>query len=186
MKRIKTIMATSLVLIMFSIMSLGSSGGENYVQSGGDSNAVEVAEATETEPLKMVCEFTTGNLTVMVNNYYWDSIPNDSLGLYDLRDGYEYLLVAAYAKNNGTEDEYFSTYNFQCYADNVLCDQELVLIEDMNTDITLSAGREGIIYAFFVVPKDASKIEVEYDTFLGDEIVMIAKTHEEVEASENN
>ncbi|MBP3197842.1 MAG: DUF4352 domain-containing protein [Butyrivibrio sp.] len=74
--------------------------------------------------------------------------------------GYHYVTCTFEFENVGDSDQYVSMYEFDCYADGVNCDQ--AYWRDDAISATLSAGRKTKGTVTFMVPDDATTVEVEY------------------------
>ena len=70
------------------------------------------------------------------------------------------LVFAFVACNAGENDEFVSFYDFDCYADGKNCEQ--AYFRDDSLSATLSAGRKAQGTVTFIVPDNASTVEVEY------------------------
>ncbi len=79
------------------------------------------------------------------------------------KDGYMYVKLYLAVENTANSDRYISSFEFDCYADGKK--QEALYTSDEALEGgTLSSGRKDEGYIFFSVPKDATDIEVEYET----------------------
>ena len=74
--------------------------------------------------------------------------------------GTHYVTLTFEFENKGNSDEFVSFYDFDCYADGKNCDQ--AYFRDDSLSATLSAGRKAQGTVTFIVPEDASTVEVEY------------------------
>lgn len=89
-------------------------------------------------------------------------------------DGYEYIYLKFYFENaSQSQDHSLSMYDFTCYADGYAADMYYAGEEELSA--TLSAGRFTVGSVYFMVPKDAAAIEVEYETnfFTEDKITFV-------------
>lgn len=121
-----------------------------------------VEENNNNNDLVTPCCFYYDHKAGMIETYFWDRIPNDTLGLYDLPRGYHYLVIGFGFINRSRYDENVNYTDFQVYADNLICEDKLILNDRYPYSATISSGREGIIYVFYSVPVDAETIEIEY------------------------
>ena len=78
------------------------------------------------------------------------------------REGCHYISCEFEVENIGSSDLYISTYEFDCYADGITCNQYFGRDDDLNA--TLSSGRKSKGTITFEVPDDAACVEVEYLT----------------------
>lgn len=74
--------------------------------------------------------------------------------------GTHYVTLTFEFENKGENDEYVSLYDFDCYADGKNCEQ--AYFRDDSLSATLSAGRKAQGTVTFIVPDDATTVEVEY------------------------
>lgn len=86
----------------------------------------------------------------------------DDYGWYTPKDGYKYVMTEFKFTNIGDEDEYVSIYDFDCYADGTLCDQDFGVIDQDFMNTNLSSGRNVSFKVAFEVPVNAEEIELEY------------------------
>lgn len=97
----------------------------------------------------------------------------DEYGWYDLDDGLKYVMVSFTYVNNDNSDRYVSIYDYDCYADGTLCEQQFGFEEEfMNAN--LSATRNVSFGVYFIVPEDAESVELEYteNIFTGDKVII--------------
>lgn len=74
--------------------------------------------------------------------------------------GTHYITLTFEFENKGENDEFVSFYDFDCYADGKNCEQ--AYFRDDSLSATLSAGRKAQGTVTFIVPDNASTVEVEY------------------------
>lgn len=77
------------------------------------------------------------------------------------KEGYKYISLTFAAINEGNSDEHISYFDFEAYADGYSAEQYYG--SDNGLSATLSPGRSTVGDVIFEVPKDAEKIEVEYE-----------------------
>ena len=75
-------------------------------------------------------------------------------------DGFHFITCEFEFENVGKTDEYISSYNFDCYADNLNCSGVYIREDDLSA--TLSAGRKTKGTVTFEVPINATTVEVEF------------------------
>ena len=123
-------------------------------QSGKTSFAV--GEVFESKHLKI--KFDSSNLNF--NNYSEYAT---------VKDGYKIVEFKFTAENVGEDDESFSYTDFNCYADGEKR-QQFYSVEDSGLDSggTISKGKISSVPVYCEVPKDASKVTVEYKPLLAD------------------
>ncbi len=78
-------------------------------------------------------------------------------------DGYCYIRLYLSVENTSSSDRYISSFDFTCYADGKK-EESKYFGDDALEGGTLSAGRKDEGYIYFMVPENAAKIEVEYET----------------------
>lgn len=76
------------------------------------------------------------------------------------KSGYHYVTCTFEFENVGDSDQYVSMYDFDCYADGANCDQ--AYWRDDVISATLSAGRKTKGTVTFMIPDNATTVEVEY------------------------
>ena len=76
------------------------------------------------------------------------------------KNGYKYVVFKLSAVNVGKDDEDFSYWDFECYADDKNMDQ--YYFSDDGLTNTLSKGKSADQAIYCEVPKDAKKITIEY------------------------
>ena len=92
--------------------------------------------------------------------------------------GNKYIYAEFSVYNIGESDYSVGSVSFDCYADDTLCSQSILTVDDaMSSIATVSPDRniKGKIY--YEVPKDSNKIEIEFETdFLSqDKVYFIVK-----------
>ena len=65
-------------------------------------------------------------------------------------------------ENTGNTDIYVSTGDFDCYADDVSCEQKYMMSDSDFTIGSISSGRQISFDVVFEVPVNAESIELEY------------------------
>ena len=89
--------------------------------------------------------------------------------------GNVYYAMEFEVENISDTDQYISSWDFSCYADDY--DMEQAYMDEFDLDATLSAGKKTKGFVFFEVPKDAEKIFLEYETnfWTEDKIIFVVK-----------
>lgn len=164
MKKILSIFMAILVLATFALFAVGSSDDDSAsVSQGEGTTANDTATSNGNVTVKVGDVLKTSNLEITYNEcgeykgYSQYSPP---------KDGYKYIYIDLAAKNIADSDSYISYFEFNCYADDVAMESHY---EDDGISATLSAGRSTSGKVYFEVPKDAEKIEIEYETDFWDE-----------------
>lgn len=90
-------------------------------------------------------------------------------------EGNVYYEMAFEVENISDTDQYISSWDFVCYADDY--DMEQTYMDGLDLDATLSAGKKTKGSVFFEVPEDAKEIFLEYETnfWTEDKIVFVVK-----------
>ncbi len=150
---------------------------ETETAAGETEAAEDTADAEETDDRVTVgSTFETGDLRITVDSADTDFTDyEDDYGIYAPNDGMKYIKVSFTFENVGESgDEYVSIYDFDCYADNVSCEQKYSLDSDNFINTNLSAGRQVSFSTYYEVPVDAQSIELEYtENMFTDSKVMI-------------
>lgn len=122
------------------------SGYVREANTGASENAFAVGDIVESKNLNITykaCEKDTG--------YSQFSEP---------AEGMHYVTLTFEFENKGDSDEFVSFMDFDCYADGTNCDQAYFREDSLSA--TLSAGRKGQGTVTFMVPDDATTVEVEF------------------------
>lgn len=120
-------------------------------QISNQNNVVNAGDSFESNGLKV----TVNEVSIDFTDY------EDEYGLYTLEDGMKYIMVSFTYENTGNSDAYVSIYDYDCYADGTLCEQSYYFGGDF-VNANISSGRNVSFETFYVVPEDATEIELEY------------------------
>ena len=80
----------------------------------------------------------------------------------DVKSGHKVIQASFEFENLSTDDEYVSSYDFNCYADGYDC-EVFYSVDDSSFGATLSTGKKAKGNVYFEVPKDATEIILEYE-----------------------
>lgn len=80
------------------------------------------------------------------------------------KEGNKFIRAYFSFTNTGKADRMVGSWDFECYVDNAQIDSMLVAGDDALSTRTISAGRNLKGYLYYEVPKNASSIELEYET----------------------
>lgn len=80
----------------------------------------------------------------------------------DVKSGYKVISATFNIENIGESDDLFDNVDFDCYADEEAMDS-FYSVDDATFTKTISAGKKASGTVYFLVPKDAKKITIEYD-----------------------
>lgn len=164
-----------IVIAIVAILIIGSMGGtdegaekdnsvdatglaENNVSNNTDEvasgdeqdSAIEAGESFEANGLKVTINEVSTNYTDYDDPYNW----------YTPDDGYKYIMVSFTYENTGDSDAYVSIYDYDCYADGTLCEQQYFDSDFINANI--SSGRNVSFETYYIVPVNATEVELEY------------------------
>lgn len=175
------------MFIGFSMLDSISEVGNTSVTTGTvntevsedeDSGKADASESSEGEAKEEKITkgqfFVNDGLKVTVNDINTDFTEYDEWSTPE--EGKKYIEVSFTYENNGDSDMYASIYDYDCYADNALCEQSYSFGGDfINTN--LSKGRNVSFSTYYVVPIDANTIELEYtaNIWTGEKVVIEVK-----------
>ena len=161
----------SIIGIVFSaiIILLGIAGSGNTSQTALVNKKQEEvsSSSSQTEPTMISprYSFDANGVTVTINNFDLDFTDyDDSYGLYAPDAGKKYICIEVTFTNNAKTDRYVSSMDFQCYADDSVCDEKYGLDSDSFIGASLSSGRKTSGRIYYEVPENAQRIELEYET----------------------
>lgn len=139
------------ILMLFSVIKAGKSENESETSA-------------ETSDIDANYSFYSGDLKITINDTdlnYEDY--DDSYNWYAPNDGMKYIMVSFTFENTGDYDEYVSIYDFDCYADDMLCEQAFLPDDSDFINTNLSSGRKISFQTYYQVPIDSNSIELEYE-----------------------
>ena len=103
-------------------------------------------------------EYVTINMTEIDEDF------KDYEEYASIKDGYKVLMVKIEASNVGESDEYVSSYEFNCYADDVSMEEFYGFNNNYESlSSTMSAGKSAFGYLFYEIPEDYNTVYLEYD-----------------------
>ena len=85
-------------------------------------------------------------------NDVWSEVPEGKKAVY----------ITIMVTNNSENDNYVSVGDFSCYVDGVSINAELVTGSDDDYNANIAPGRSAVLGAMYIIPEDASSIELEY------------------------
>ena len=138
------------------------------------------AEEAESEEIGVGTTFEANEMSITVNsaNLNFQDFDN-SFGLYDVPEGMKYIQVSWTFDNISDDDKYVSIYDFDCYADDVSCEQAYLPegsgLNDNFINTNLSSGRNISFETYYTVPINAQHIELEYDGGFGEADKVVVK-----------
>lgn len=159
MKKFSTLILAVFILTTFTFFALGSGSDSSSVSSGDGDSSVKTTEGTKELTANVGDVLTTESLKITYvsceeyKNYSEYSKPKSGNIIYKLSFNVE---------NIGTTDRFVSYMDFKCYADNVATEAYYSVDDDLSA--TVSSGRAAKGNVYFEVPKNAEKVEVEYET----------------------
>lgn len=156
------------VLIVLGIIFLCLFGCVAACTKGAVDSVNESIEETENE-YKDVNGKTEFNVNESFENKHFKvtltAVDNNWTG-YDTitkpKDGKKIVKVSLTAENIGTDSSDISSLYFKCYADDVVVD-EYIWSGDNEFGGTISSGKKTTGALYYEVPKDATKIVLEYE-----------------------
>ena len=165
MKKILSILLAVCVLATFAVFAVGSSDDDSASVSQGDVETTDNSTPQSTNlTVKVGDTLTTSSLEIT----YKECGEYKGYSQYFApATGNKIIYIDLAAKNIADGDAYISYFEFTCYADDVA--MEAYYGEDDGISATLSAGRSTSGKVYFEVPKDAEKIEIEYETDFWDD-----------------
>ena len=159
MKKILSILMAMLVLATFAIFAVGSSDDDSATVSQGEGTTTGDAAINSNLTVNPGDVLNASNLEITYNSCGEFTGYSQYLAP---ADGNKIIYIDISAKNTGDSDAYISYFDFNCYADDAAA--EAYYGEDDGISATLSAGRSTSGKVYFEVPKNAEKIEIEYET----------------------
>ncbi len=162
MKKTISLVLAIIVVLSFAVFAIGS--GESSSNNASVSNdTVDVNQnttaAAETIKVNIGETLTTNKLKISYIKGEKFTGYNQYLGPKDGNDIYRLEFAV---ENIGDSDAFISSFDFNCYADGVACDEYYGGEDDLSA--TVSAGRKATGAIYYEVPKSAQEIEVEYET----------------------
>lgn len=163
-----------LVILIVAIASCAScmnslgSGGKNEVVDASGQNKSEEKKDARTDQKKELTEgksFEDNGLKITLKKVDTDFTDYDDEGGYNTpKKGMKYVMASFKFENTGNSDRYVDSFDFDCYADDANCEQVYDLDDEGSVSLNLSAGRKVSFKVYYMVPKNAKKIELEYET----------------------
>ncbi len=141
-----------------------------------DKNEDNAKNKDKSKDLTVGSSFDNDNLKITINDASTNFTDyDDSYGWNTPEDGMKYVMVSFTFKNIGEEDtQYVSIYDFDCYADDSVCEQVYSLDDNDFVNTNLSPGRKVSFKTYYAVPKNSESIELEYkENFWNDKRVLI-------------
>lgn len=183
--KLKWIITAVVVLYFIIVLFGGESESDVTVTKNDRVNETSYSSEPETiveEPVKIEQDFVTvgdyfevDGLKVSVNDASSDfrDYKND-YGWNTPEQGMKYIMVSFTFENHGDSDKYVSIYDFDCYADNSVCEQQYGLDDSDFMNASLSPGRNVSFKTYYAVPVGSETIELEYEAnFWTEEKVII-------------
>ena len=152
MRKFISVLLCVAILCAYAVFAVGS-GSDDASVSSDDSSTQSTAPSETYVRVKPGEVLTANDFSCEEFKDY-----NQYLGP---KEGNKIIKLSLNVENTGSSDRFISVYEFECYADNAQMDAHY---EDDDLSATLSAGRTAKGSVYFEVPKNAEKIEVEYET----------------------
>ena len=157
MRKFISVLLCVAILCAYAVFAVGS-GSDDASVSSDDSSTQSTAPSETYVKVKPGEVLTANDLKITYVSCEEFKDYNQYLGP---KEGNKIIKLSLNVENTGSSDRYISVYEFECYADNAQMD---AYYEDDDLSATLSAGRTAKGSVYFEVPKNAEKIEVEYET----------------------
>ena len=116
-----------------------------------DVNIVNIGEEFGNQTIIGVVQ--EANLNYTDYDDLWTQIP----------DGKKAIYIKIKVTNISNESNYVSVGDFDCYVDDVIVEDDLNVGSDENYNANIEAGRSAILGALYIIPQDATSIELEYN-----------------------
>ena len=173
---IVSIIAVIVILVYFFITSIGlvaysdilntatnSFSYYNDLVSSEETTVNSIYESTDSS-LNYTCHVgesaTADNMKVTFTSI--DKDFKDYSSYASVSDGYKVIKADFGFENVGTSSNYASSYDFDCYADDVVC-SKFYYATNSSFSSSLESGKKANGSIYFEVPKDTKKIEIVYD-----------------------
>lgn len=157
MRKFISVLLCVAILCAYAVFAVGS-GSDDASVSSDDSSTQSTAPSETYVRVKPGEVLTANDLKITYVSCEEFKDYNQYLGP---KEGNKIIKLSLNVENTGSSDRFISVYEFECYADNAQMDAHY---EDDDLSATLSAGRTAKGSVYFEVPKNAEKIEVEYET----------------------
>ena len=157
MRKFISVLLCAAILCAYAVFAVGS-GSDDASVSSDDSSTQSTAPSETYVRVKPGEVLTANDLKITYVSCEEFKDYNQYLGP---KEGNKIIKLSLNVENTGSSDRFISVYEFECYADNAQMDAHY---EDDDLSATLSAGRTAKGSVYFEVPKNAEKIEVEYET----------------------
>lgn len=134
---------------------------ENNIEQ--DDGIILVGESFNVDGLKITFNEANTNFTDYEDEYGW----------YAPDEGIKYVMASFTYFNSSDSDKYVSIYDFDCYADGSVCEQNYSFGSDF-INANISSGRNVSFEVYFEVPVDCNEIELEYETnvWTGEKVII--------------
>ncbi len=152
---LSTIALVVCVLVTFLLVNVYTAVSDNI------SDYIDNEESQITEKSAKIGESTTLN-DVTVTLVAVDDDFKDYYSFASVDDDCKILKADFEFENVGDYTEYVSYSDFDCYADKFSCDT-FSSVEDGYFYASIAKGKKAKGSVYFEIPKDAKKIEIEYD-----------------------
>ena len=142
------------------LFSSSDSGSSSSSKNTAEEDAKELLASVKTVGINE--EFGNKTITGKVTdvdldyknyNDIWTTVPEDKKCVY----------IKIKVTNISNDTNYVSVGDFNCYVDDIAVNPELVSGGEEPYNANIDSGRSAILGALYVVPKNASSIELEYN-----------------------
>lgn len=149
------------LIIAFVFIVMVSGNSEDPVQQTGTISTQSTQATTPTTK----AAYNVGDILLagdlQISYLSCEEYKSDNM-FVEPKEGYRFVSCEFEFENQGKNDEFISSWDFDCYADGFSCENTSIRDDDLSA--TLSAGRKTKGTVTFEVPTDAKKIELEYET----------------------
>lgn len=161
-KRGKVILTVMAIILLISVFG----GNDDVVITNGEAEQDSTKTQEETKGDKIVRaggSFEKNGLKITVNEINADFQEYDNeYGWNTPEDGMKYIMASLTYENNGNSDAYVSIYDFYCYADDTMCEQQYTLDNSDFINANISSGRNVSFKIYYAVPINSETVELEY------------------------
>ena len=189
-KKTKAIIGLILSIVSGIVMIISSTIGFGFLVynsaqdalSNLDGNSIfsNVLENTQINTTTSETKYSVGQSTdidgIRVTYVDVDTNFTDYSEYADISIGHKVIKADFEFENIDTTNNYVSSYDFVCYADEYDCDS-FFYVDDSTFSATLSAGRKTTGSVYFVVPTNANEIVLEYqpNAFIDEKVTFIVE-----------
>lgn len=169
------------IVVLAALIIIGASGSgeetsKTTLTSSNDTNSNINETATEAKKSNYSVGEVYENSNIAIKFVSVDENYTGYSQYADIKDGCKIVKAEFEAENIGTSDEYFSAYEFDCYADGYDC-EDFWSFDNSGFSSTLSSGKKAKGTVCFQVPTNATNITIEYslNSFTSEKVEFLVK-----------